>query len=319
MIYILFYEKIDFFPKYFYGISLIIIVMLILGIIQIVVPTLKKVIRIKKINILDNNIYKDFVEKIGTISAFISIISLQPSILSFTQKVGIGYYLLCIALVYVSVLISANSVSKIVLKLNENIVNVYYGDIFKESGLKVIPFNEYFDTIVDNIIISENSLNGIFIKDNYKENIEGLNNQISKKLQEVMGEENTERKNGKKIRYILGTTIELEKKYLISAFTRFDSNNRAYLNKLDYNCFLENFWENIDILYNQREISIPLIGTGITRIEEKYTKQEILELILNSIKFSGKKFKSDINIVLYLNNNQKDIDLYKIKKIYKGE
>lgn len=107
--------------------------------------------------------------------------------------------------------------------------------------------------------------------------------------------------------------------YLILAFTRVDKNNRSYLNKLDYGYFLENFWENIDMVYNYREISIPLIGTGISRIEEKFIKQEILEIILNSIKFSSKKFNSNINIVLFEKSDKKEIDLYKIKKMDEGQ
>jgi ABC-type transport system involved in cytochrome bd biosynthesis fused ATPase/permease subunit len=31
--------------------------------------------------------------------------------------------------------------------------NIYYGDLFKVSGIIVIPVNEYFDTIVDDKII----------------------------------------------------------------------------------------------------------------------------------------------------------------------
>lgn len=52
-------------------------------------------------------------------------------------------------------------------------VKIKVGDIFDEKGLKVIPFNERFDTEVDDIIIAHNSLNGKMI-DNYVKDIENL-------------------------------------------------------------------------------------------------------------------------------------------------
>lgn len=37
-------------------------------------------------------------------------------------------------------------------------VNIRKGDIFKTNGWKVIAFNEYFDTQVDDVIIAHNTL-----------------------------------------------------------------------------------------------------------------------------------------------------------------
>lgn len=41
------------------------------------------------------------------------------------------------------------------LKVNNNSVEVKVGDLFSCDGWKVIPFNEYYDTTVDNIVISK--------------------------------------------------------------------------------------------------------------------------------------------------------------------
>lgn len=43
-------------------------------------------------------------------------------------------------------------------------VEVKVGDLFSFDGIKVIPFDEYFDTEVDDKVISRNSLNGIFLE-----------------------------------------------------------------------------------------------------------------------------------------------------------
>lgn len=57
-------------------------------------------------------------------------------------------------------------------------VTIKVGDIFQQPGLKVIAFNEYFDTQVDNRIIAESSLNGTFIKCHLNGAVENLDSHI---------------------------------------------------------------------------------------------------------------------------------------------
>ncbi|OTP31417.1 hypothetical protein A5798_001439 [Enterococcus sp. 6C8_DIV0013] len=88
------------------------------------------------------------------------------------------------------------------------------GNIFEEEGLKVIPFNEYFDTIVDNKIISELSLNGKYVK-NINQNLVELDKQIENDIflnsKNNILEKNSKRKGniGKKIKYKLGSSCLL--------------------------------------------------------------------------------------------------------------
>lgn len=59
----------------------------------------------------------------------------------------------------------ANGLREINLTIEESTVVIKTGDIFKQEGLKVIAFNEYFDTQVDERIIAQASLNGKFIRE----------------------------------------------------------------------------------------------------------------------------------------------------------
>ncbi len=80
------------------------------------------------------------------------------------------YTLLLILLIAVSVgFFIIRRRNKIELSLTDNTDNtdntdtkIEFGDIFKESGLIVIPVNEYFDTIIDDRIIAKNTLHGQF-------------------------------------------------------------------------------------------------------------------------------------------------------------
>ena len=67
-------------------------------------------------------------------------------------------------LIYILIWRRANLLTNIIINIDGSTVNIKSGDLFEEQGFKVIPFNEYFDTQVDDKIIANSSLNGIFIK-----------------------------------------------------------------------------------------------------------------------------------------------------------
>ena len=50
------------------------------------------------------------------------------------------------------------------LLINGMDVDIVVDDLFGAEGVKVIPFDEYFDIKVDDKVISKNSLNGIFVE-----------------------------------------------------------------------------------------------------------------------------------------------------------
>ncbi|MBB6713734.1 macro domain-containing protein [Clostridium gasigenes] len=234
------------------------------------------------------------------------------------RKIWIGSFIIIMIILYLIVFYKANKISKLKFNINNNRIKIYYGDIFKENGLKVIPFNEYFDTHVDNNIIAKNSLNGKFIIEN-KLDTSILDNEIESKLNSEKYEL-VNRNVGKKKKYEIGNTIEVNGEYALTAFTKFDEYNRAYLTKVDYVSFLLRFWKNIDKIYNQRNIVIPLIGSGISRVEGNMKLQDYLEQILNSIKLSGISIPHDCEIKIVLHESVRSyINLYKIKTLYKGE
>lgn len=71
-----------------------------------------------------------------------------------------------------------NCSKSVTLKIRKTKIIIKEGDLFKESGKKIIAFNEYFDTQVDDIVIAKDSLNGLFIN-NYIKNVDDLDKHIS--------------------------------------------------------------------------------------------------------------------------------------------
>ncbi len=228
--------------------------------------------------------------------------------------------LICIGylLVYILIWLRVKDQNKITLEINSSTVEVMFGDIFKENAdLKVIAFNEYFDTQVDDVIISNSSLNGQYIKKFYQDKVNELNSIISNDPHLAKNKVSAKgvRKTGKFIKYKLGTICVDPNNYLLTALTHFDSDNKAYLTINDYLDFLFNFWKEIDRVYAGKTVALPVLGTGITRFRNyRTTDQELLELIILTFKMSNVEFAypSKLKIVVYP-GKRNCVNLFRLK------
>jgi len=266
-----------------------------------------------KVAFFNKNLWKNYLAILGTIGILASFVTIFVTIDDeYKFCLGIVFFTI-LALIFVYLLYQANHLDKIQLKINGIRVNIFYGDLFNAQGLKIIPFNEYFDTSVDNVIIAENTLNGMFIKNNYP-TVTELDNQISSALVGKTYTTNNSRVLGKKDKYELGTTIEVENEYLLTAFTHFDAESRAYLSKIKYLLCLDNLWKELNRIYAQRDINIPLLGSGISRIGNDLKLQDYLYLIINSLRLSNldNAYNTKINIVLH-ESVKDEINLFEIK------
>lgn len=211
------------------------------------------------------------------------------------------------------------NLKKLTIKIKNSTFKIKSGDVFEQPELKVINFNEYFDTIVDNKIIAKNSLNGQFILNKVRD-VKKLDSVISESLKDSIKEINNGRLNGKKIKYELGSIVEYND-YLLTALTKFDNDNRANLSLRDYLMFLMNFWDNLDKIYANRSVCITLFGSSsITRFKDTndVTDQDLIEIILWSFKVSKIKFKYPTTITLVLTDDLLNkINLYELKERYK--
>ena len=273
-----------------------------------------------KVLFFDKRILHKFYGALSAISVVTSVVFLFVDI-GTKYKTVIGLLALAFLIViYISIWVHSNFRQNIKLKINNSEVEVKFGDIFLEqANLKVIAFNEYFDTLVDDKIIAKSSLNGVFIDKFFNNKVDELDDIISNEthLEEASVEENTTRPFGKKTKYKLGTVCVVND-YLITAFTHFDDHNKAYLEINDYiNCLL-NFWNEVDRVYAGRTVALPVLGSGITRFKgyENISDQELLELIIWTFKVSRIKFPypSSVKIVVYKNKSER-INLLALKDL----
>ncbi|EGO8637157.1 hypothetical protein EGN34_13475 [Enterococcus faecalis] len=197
-------------------------------------------------------------------------------------------------------------------------VKIKSGDIFTQEGLKVIPFNEYYDTRVDDEIISHRSLNGQYIDKNWNQAVDKLDSLISDnaKLKEMQLENNV-RRNGKTVRYPIGSIIVIDD-FVLTAFSKFDNKNCARLTINDYLNFLIKFWNEVNSVYAQKKVVVPIFGSGITRFTngmEDINENDLLRIMLWTFKVSKIKFEypAELSIIIHPDKIDK-IDIFSLKE-----
>ncbi|BAO34671.1 macro domain-containing protein [Klebsiella pneumoniae] len=275
-----------------------------------------------KVNFFDTRIVKKFSDYTSTISTIFSLLLIFVDIPT-ENKITLGIiFLFTLSLLYFGIWLKSNNLTEVNLDVEGSIVTVKAGDLFLQDGFKVIAFNEYFDTQVDDNIISHKSLNGLYIDNHLSGPISDLDQSISnyKFDEDEILEVNQERKVGKKQKYSLGT-IFVNEDYLLTAFSKFDDKNRAFLTMPDYLGFLINFWDKVNRIYAQKSVSVPIFGSGITRIKEhkNISDEDLLKIMLWTFRISEMRFKFPAKLTIVIHKDKIDkINLLDIKSARNG-
>ena len=277
----------------------------------------------RKVTFFDNNLVKNFWAHLSGLLTIFSGVVLFIDDTPLKERWIFPVVLILFLIVwYVFLWWRASNLKDIDLDIESTTISIVTGDLFKQDGLKAIPFNEYFDTQVDDEVISKASLNGIFITDILLGKVEQLDSHILsyKFREENILEKNTTRIAGKNQKYQIGTVCFYED-YLLTAFSKFNDKNQAYLTMPEYLEFLIKFWDEINVVYAQRSVSVPIFGSGITRIKEhkNITDEELLKIMLWTFRISETRFKypAKLNIVIHEDKIDK-INLFEIKSMQNG-
>ncbi|MCS3405412.1 DUF6430 domain-containing protein [Pantoea sp. B566] len=275
-----------------------------------------------KISFFDRKIIKKFSEWTSGISTAASLALIFIDIPK-EDKYTLGLiFVLGLGLLYVYIWWWLGNLRNIDIDIESSTVTIKEGDLFSEDGFKVISFNEYFDTKVDEKIISSKSLNGEFLKKHLSCSINELDQRISNyrfEESELKGE-NLTRVDGKRKRYTPGT-IYVHDDFLLTAFAKFDEQNRAWLTMPDYLEFLLNFWDKVNKIYAQKSVSVPIFGSGITRIKEhkNISDEELLKIMLWTFRISEMRFKYPAKLTVIIHSGKIDrINLLDIKSARNG-
>lgn len=261
------------------------------------------------------------VTAVGLISTILSIIgvSLADCTENFWIRIGIiiaAFIVIGVIAYYVIGQIYANSVS---FEIRSMPIDISVGDIFKAPGFKVIGCDTHFDTRVDDVIVSKTSLHGqLILNHGKKEEIEAA---VEKKAASLGLSKNADGLYD----FPLGTVIRYDSSkdnqtYLMLALTEMRKINgqyKAYTSMPKFEQMLRTMWDEIDGTYVYNEVSLPLLGTGISRFEGGgKNKEALLRCMLCTLNSSGIDMTSKIHIVIY--GDAKDIPLYEYKDMLRS-
>ena len=231
------------------------------------------------------------------------------------QEIAYIGSLVLLFLTYAGIVIYANHKKRVTLKIRNTKVIIKQGDLFNESGVKVIPMNEYFDVDTKNRVIDPYSLHGQYIENHVKIPLQELYDDIVKDLQDKKPQiVDQKRKYGGQIRYKLGTIYDDKQGYLLLAYSKFDDCNRAYLKNDDIIQCYTNMWNELDIIRGTKSIALPVLGAGgVVRFSREYTPQQLIELILWSFRISGIQLSKSATLTIVVHESIiHDIDFLKL-------
>lgn len=220
-------------------------------------------------------------------------------------------------LVFVGVLLLAVIVNALYLHCRNSIcikghnysIKIEYGDLLEMNDCKkVINFDECFTTNVGDspADIKPISVCGQYLQKNPIQDMQSLID--SAQLKPARGK--SEYQN--RLKYESGKLVP-NGDYLLMAFAKLDKDGLGrFFSRDEFLDCLSTLWKEIDKYYGQKDVCIPVLGSGITRVEgASLTQQELLDIIIGSYRLSPHKIKSPCRLHIVC----KKCDGFSINKI----
>ena len=190
-------------------------------------------------------------------------------------------------------------------------ITVKYGDLFAENGWKAIGVNDFFDSIVDEDLVSSKSLHGYVLNTYWHNNRDDWENQISASLRNKNGQREI-RSKGKRQRYPIGTTGRAcidEQKFLFVALG--NSNSDDFVTTANSEMLIRavrGMAAEARAACSMEPLVIPLMGSGLARVGIK--NSVLIDLIITAVLEENRngRITGEINIVLSADKAQ-DVNL----------
>lgn len=207
---------------------------------------------------------------------------------------------------------------------NNHEFKLQYGDIInilKDERLGprsiVVDFNDCFDTIVDNNLISDETMHGKVLKALYKDgyttdNIDTLikENLDSRRIKPAKTLTENQKSYGNRNEYPLGTIADIHlDKYDATLFlvgmSHFDKNFKVEPDEESFHRNVFKIINHINTFSQGKPVYMPIIGTGLTRLNK--SQSQIVRYFKNVVDMFKDLLPCDLTMVVY--DKKKDIDI----------
>lgn len=179
----------------------------------------------------------------------------------------------------------------IVIKGKNYKIIVQYGDLLEMNNCKkLISFDECFTTDVGDAPgqIKRGSICGQYLTSNpsVAQNISNLITESGLKPAKEKSKFESKQK------YESGSIVP-NGDYLLMSFAKLNQYGKGELTREEYWNSLGLMWREIDKYYSYKDVCIPILGSGITRVsQDEYSQQQLLDLMIESYKLSAYKVKA---------------------------
>jgi hypothetical protein len=169
----------------------------------------------------------------------------------------------------------------------ETVIRIEVGDLFTQDTHLVAGFTDTFDTsIVDERIISSTSVQGQLVHLRYGGDHRRLDKELAQSLRRTppSGTERAGDKPGKRTRYPIGTVAVLGdagRLVFAVAYSRMGNDLVPRSSVSDIWTSLDRLWAAVYERAERRPVSMPVIGSGLARIDE-LDREALLKLVLIS-------------------------------------
>ncbi|MCK9419859.1 MAG: DUF6430 domain-containing protein [Nitrospirae bacterium] len=207
------------------------------------------------------------------------------------------------------------SVIEIKVSNSNTTIEVLFGDLFQQDGIRAIAVNEFFDSQLGKPV-SEKSLHGIFLNRCFGGHPEPFDKQVEKQLKGLESMQ-VERSEGKTKSYSIGSSalITADKdKYLAFAFAKTDpATCKAYSDVTMMWVALHQLWQRARIESGGDPLNVPLVGSGLSGLG--LPTRDLLNLIILSAitETKAKQVTQRIRIVLHRDRFE-ELDLRDVKQ-----
>jgi hypothetical protein len=194
-------------------------------------------------------------------------------------------------------------------------IEVLFGDIFEQDGIRAISVSEFFDSKIGKPV-SDRSLHGIFIKKCLGGHTETFDLQVDEELKNIQGTE-IEKVEGKTLCYPIGTTALVKINddcYILFALTHADPKTLKTTSDVELMWrALHRLWQRARNECGGHPLNLPLVGSGLSGLGLP-TGDLLNLLILSAItETKASEITQTIRIVLRRDKFE-DLDLRDVKQ-----
>jgi hypothetical protein len=213
--------------------------------------------------------------------------------------------------------------SKVVLQISNcaTCLEIVFGDLFAQDGIRAIAVNEYFDSKIGRPV-SPRSLHGLLITQCFGGHPQPFDNQLITQLAGFSSSVEPLKVEGKNIKYDIGTTAVVHAntdQYLLFALTTSDPITcKATADVTMLWNAVNSLWKRARNECNNLPLNVPLIGSGPSGLG--LPTRDLLNLIILSAitETKAREITKRIRIVLHRDRFD-DIDLRDVKTYWKDK